>query len=42
LTKARDISVAEYTPDPVNKSIFSTISFDELARNESNDGLAGG
>jgi len=41
LTEARDVSVTKNAPDPIDKSVFPTISFDELARHESNDGLPG-
>jgi hypothetical protein len=42
LTKTRNVSMAKDSPNPIDESVFATISFDELASHESNDGLSGG
>ena len=42
LTETRHVSMPKDSPNPIDESVFATISFDELACYESNNGLAGG
>jgi hypothetical protein len=41
LPQASDIAMTKNAPDSIDKSVFPTISFDELAGHEANDGLPG-
>lgn len=42
LAKTRNISMAKDCPNPIDESVFATISFDELVRHKSNNSLPGG
>jgi hypothetical protein len=42
LAQTGDVAVTENAPDATDESILQTISLDELARHESDNGLPGG